>query len=222
MLAHTPELLPLAVGILVRSSKEPHCWGSPRLPGAYQFSVLLLQGPQVFSPRDPGLGGTWMPPYAASAHREGSRHLCTAWPCLGTISCIFFYFLTEWALHTLTQDLALGGVGGADGVSLLSPEETQLPEPSPACTGPPGPSARPSSPIEGRRFTFCLIYPLLPSALWAGLGLCCWCCGVAVLLVWSRPVPAAKTHLCSGVSRRLASSPCSDTPQAGLAGCRFA
>lgn len=49
-----------------------------------------------------------MPPYAATAHREGSRHLCTAWPCLGTISCIFFYFLTEWTLHTLTQDLALG------------------------------------------------------------------------------------------------------------------
>lgn len=43
-------------------------------------------------------------------------------------SCIFFYFLTEWTLHTLTQDFVLGGVAVRTGEP---PRETQLLEPSP-------------------------------------------------------------------------------------------
>lgn len=45
-------------------------------------------------------------------------------PAWMSSSCIFFYFLTDWTLHTLTQDFVLDGVGSADGVShvnLLSP-----------------------------------------------------------------------------------------------------
>lgn len=95
-------------------------------------SVLLLQGPQVFSPQDPGLGGTWMPPTDAAAPREKAAGTCALpWPSPGCHpSCIFLYFLTEWTLCTLTQGghisvLAWVARRGMSHMSPLSPLERQ-------------------------------------------------------------------------------------------------
>lgn len=209
----------------VRAPCGPH--------GPTSASVLLLQGPQVFSPQDPGLVGTWVPPDVAAPHREGSRHLCTAWPRPDAFKLYIFLLLTEWTLHTLAQDSA-----GWCGCGRVSHVDLEPPEGDPAagalagrCTqASPGPCG-PAPPVTFTRGVVSLSFFNLSSfsLLLCGFGwvfiavVVCFARSGATYVFCHPRGPVAKTHLCSGGSRRLASSLCSETlPGAGLAGYRLA
>lgn len=85
MLAHTPKLLPLAVGILAPSAQEPDCWGSPRLPWAYQSRCF--KDPKSSVPETLDLGGPGCPQMLPPSQRRQLAPVC----CLALPDAIKLY-----------------------------------------------------------------------------------------------------------------------------------
>lgn len=144
----------------VRAPCGPH--------GPTSASVLLLQGPKSLAPKTLDLWGPGCPQMLPPLTEKAASTCALPGPAQMPSSCIFFYFLTEWTLHTLAQDSAgWCGVRTGEPHRPRAPRETQLLEPSPgAARRPPrDPVAQPLlSHLLGVSFPsfFFLIYPLFP------------------------------------------------------------